>query len=55
MNEEDIAMAAINLALGNKPLFINEDESWINKQSMTDRERITRISKIRSSRTFRKL
>ena len=42
MKEEDIAMAAINLALGNKPLFISEDESWINKQSNFEGERYSR-------------
>ena len=39
MNEESIAMAAINLAIGNKPFFVEEDESWINKQNSFNPEK----------------
>ena len=42
MEDSDISMAAINLALGNKPFFINDDESWIYKQNTTERDRYTR-------------
>ena len=41
MSDEEIAIAAINLAIGKKPFFTNEDESWINKQNI-DRERQNR-------------
>ena len=42
MEDSDISMAAINLALGNKPFFMNDDESWIYKQNTTERDRYTR-------------
>ena len=42
MNDEEIAMAAINLAIGKKPLFTNEDETWISKQNSFERERLNR-------------
>ncbi len=42
MNEENIAMAAINLAIGNKPFFVEEDESWINKQNSFNPEKSNR-------------
>ena len=42
MEDYDISMAAINLALGNKPFFMNDDESWIYKQNTTERDRYTR-------------
>ena len=41
LSDEEIAIAAINLAIGKKPFFTNEDESWINKQNI-DRERQNR-------------
>ena len=37
MNYEDIAMAAINLTIGEKPFYCNDDESWINKQNNYER------------------
>ena len=43
MNEENIAMAAINLAIGNKPMLIKEDESWINKQKSLNSEKSNKI------------
>ena len=43
LSDEEIAIAAINLAIGQKPFFTNEDESWINKQNI-DRERQNRNS-----------
>ena len=51
LNEEEIAMAAINLAIGKKPFFINEDESWMHKQINSERERYSRNnnSRIRNS------
>ena len=51
LNEEQIAMAAINLAIGKKPFFTNEDESWIFKQNNFERERSNKNSnnRIRSS------
>ena len=42
MEDSDISMAAINLVLGNKPFFINDDESWIYKQKNSERERFNR-------------
>ena len=42
MKEEDIAMAAINIILGNKPFFIEDDDSWIYKQTHNDRERYSK-------------
>tara|TARA_Y100000589_G_scaffold60193_1_gene51027 strand:+ start:12472 stop:14247 length:1776 start_codon:yes stop_codon:yes gene_type:complete len=42
MNEEDIAMAAINLAVGNKPFFIKDDESWIYKKNYIERDKSNR-------------
>ena len=51
LNDEEIAIAAINLAIGKKPFFTNENESWIYKQNNSDRERFNRNSnnKIRNS------
>ena len=51
MKDEDIAMAAINLIIGNKPFLVEEDESWIYKQNNPDRERFSKKgqSKFRSS------
>ena len=51
LNEEQIAMAAINLAIGKKPFFTNEDETWIFKQNNFERERSNKNSnnRIRSS------
>ncbi|MBK16922.1 MAG: ATP-dependent RNA helicase [Prochlorococcus sp. SP3034] len=53
LNEEEIAMAAINLAIGKKPFFMNEDETWIYKQNNNERERSNRNAntnnRIRSS------
>ena len=42
MDDSNIAMAAINLVIGNKSFFVNEDDSWINKQNNTDRNRSNR-------------
>ena len=42
MDESNIAMAAINLAIGNKSFFMNEDESWIYRQNSSDRNRSSR-------------
>ena len=42
MEDRDISMAAINLVLGNKPFFINDDESWIYKQKNSERDRFNR-------------
>ncbi len=42
MNESNIAMAAINLAIGNKSFLINDDESWIYRQNNSDRNRSNR-------------
>ena len=53
MNEEAIAMAAINLAIGNKPLFVKDDESWINKQKSFNSERANKINN-RSKNSARK-
>ena len=41
LSDEEIAIAAINLAIGKKPFFTNEDESWISKQNI-ERERQNR-------------
>jgi len=48
MRDEDIAMAAINLIVGNKPFFIEDDESWIYKQNHNDRERYSKKGQNRS-------
>ena len=53
MNEENIAMAAINLAIGNKPFFVEEDESWINKQNSFNQEKSNR-GNIRSKNSNRR-
>ena len=53
MKDEEIAMAAINLVVGNKPFFIEEDESWINKQNMTERDRYPRKGQ-NKTRSFNK-
>ena len=53
MNEENIAMAAINLAIGNKPFFVEEDESWINKQNSFNSEKSNRVN-FRSKNSTRK-
>ncbi len=42
MDDSNIAMAAINLVIGNKSFFVNEDDSWINKQNNNDRNRSNR-------------
>ena len=42
MDDSNIAMAAINLVIGNKSFFVNDDDSWINKQNNTDRNRSNR-------------
>tara|TARA_Y100000589_G_scaffold322895_1_gene356598 strand:+ start:874 stop:2604 length:1731 start_codon:yes stop_codon:yes gene_type:complete len=47
LKDEDIAMAAINLVVGNKPFFIEEDESWIFKQNLNERDRFNRKSNTR--------
>ncbi len=44
MDDSNIAMAAINLVIGNKSFFVNDDDSWINKQNNTDRNRSNRNS-----------
>tara|TARA_B100000212_G_scaffold207344_1_gene156442 strand:- start:85 stop:585 length:501 start_codon:yes stop_codon:yes gene_type:complete len=48
MKDEDIAMAAINLIIGKKPFFIEDDESWIHKQNNPERERYGRKSQNKS-------
>jgi len=53
MNEENIAMAAINLVIGNKPFFVEEDESWIHRQNSFNSEKSNR-SNIRSKNSTRK-
>ena len=53
MNEENIAMAAIKLAIGNKPFFVEEDESWINKQNSFNQEKSNR-GNIRSKNSNRR-
>ena len=42
MDESNIAMAAINLVIGNKSFFVNEDESWIYRQNNSERNRSNR-------------
>ncbi len=53
MNEENIAMAALKLAIGNKPFFVEEDESWINKQNSFNTEKSNR-GNIRSKNSNRR-
>ena len=54
MKDEEIAMAAINLIVGNKPFFIEEDESWINKQNIVDRDRLNRKGQNKSRSSNKK-
>ena len=54
MNESEIAMAAINLAIGDKSFFVNDDESWINRQSNYDRNRFNRNSNNRTKNSNRR-
>ena len=54
MNESSIAMAAINLVIGNKSFFVNEDDSWIYKQNNTDRNRLNRNANNRSRNSNRR-
>jgi len=42
MDDSNIAMASINLVIGNKAFFVNEDDSWIHKQNNIDRNRSNR-------------
>ena len=42
MDESNIAMAAINLVIGNKSFFVDEDESWIYRQNNSERNRSNR-------------
>jgi len=53
MKDEEIAMAAINLIVGNKPFFIQEDETWITKQNIIERDRYNKKGQ-NKSRTFGK-
>ncbi len=54
MDYSNIAMAAINLVIGNKSFFINDDDSWINKQNNTDRNRSNRNSNNRMRNSNRR-
>ncbi len=42
MDDSNIAMAAINIVIGNKSFFVNEDDAWISKQNNTERNRSNR-------------
>ncbi len=54
MDESNIAMAAINLVIGNKSFFVNEDDSWIFKQNNNDRNRSIRNSNNRMRNSNRR-
>jgi len=54
MDDSNIAMAAINLVIGNKSFFVNDDDSWINKQNNTDRNRSNRNSNNRMRNSNRR-
>ncbi len=54
LTDTEISMAAINLAIGNKPFFMEEDESWIYKQNFQDRERSSRNSNNRNRTVIRR-
>ena len=54
MEDSNIAMAAINLAIGNKSFFINEDESWLYRQNNSDRNRSNRNGNNRMRNTNRR-
>ena len=54
MDDSNIAMAAINLVIGNKSFFVNEDDSWIHKQNNTDRNRLNRNSNNRMRNSNRR-
>ncbi len=55
MDDSNIAMAAINLVIGNKSFFVNEDDSWIHKQNNTDRNRSNRNSNNRMRNSNRRV
>jgi len=54
MRDEDIAIATVNLVVGKKPFFIEEDESWIHKQNNNDRERFNKKGQSRSKNPNRR-
>jgi len=54
MDDSNIAMAAINLVIGNKSFFVSDDDSWINKQNNTDRNRSNRNSNNRMRNSNRR-
>ena len=54
MDDSNIAMAAINLVIGNKAFFVNEDDSWIHKQNNNDRNRSNRNSNNRMRNSNRR-
>ena len=54
MEDSNIAMAAINLAIGNKSFFIYEDESWLYRQNNSDRNRSNRNGNNRMRNTNRR-
>ena len=54
LDDTNIAMAAINLVIGNKSFFMNEDESWIYKQNNIDRNRSNRNGNNRLRNSNRK-
>ena len=54
MSENEIAMAAINLIVGNKPFFVNEDESWISRQKNVERNRNNRNNNNRQRNSNRR-
>ncbi len=54
MDDSNIAMAAINLVIGNKAFFVNEDDSWIHKQNNTERNRSNRNGNNRFRNTNRR-
>ena len=54
MEDSNIAMAAIDLAIGNKSFFINEDESWLYRQNNSDRNRSNRNGNNRMRNTNRR-
>ncbi len=52
--EFQIVTTAINLAIGNKSFFINEDESWLSRQNNSDRNRSNRNGNNRMRNTNKK-
>ena len=54
MEDTDIAMAAIKLAIGTKPFLVNDDETWIHRQNNNERDKFNRNNNNNRSRNSSK-